>query len=540
MKHTPQSLERRKVRSAIDWSCCGQTLLNYLVSRFSYRDSAAWRQVIESGEITVNGRQEPPEKILQLHDQVEYQPKELPEPPAEMHYKVVYEDRDLLVIDKPGNLCVHPAGPFFKHTLWHMLCSKYGEIHFINRLDRETSGLMIAAKNKETAAKFTGKERIRKKVYTVLVHGFFDKSVLARGFLAKDYNSSIRKKRHFHLTEPQGPCESAETLLEPLKSNGGFSLVRATLFTGRMHQIRATLCSLGYPVAGDKLYGPDEELYLKQKTDSITENDWKKLIFKRQALHASQLIFEHPVTGEELAFESPADFVLPEVKIAITGAEGFIGRFFAGALMERGIHFAAVPRRLWDDEAELQRFFQPGQKVFHFAGLSRHEDGDHLYRTNLELSAKLCRALRGKEALLYFASSPHVLDHDLPYHRSKRDSMKLFAENGIQASALLMPNTFGPGSKPFYNSVVSTFALLAAQKKQPEQLNDVILQLIPVRELCRKLALLAEGPFVREWSIQPTIRVSLPGLWERLNRSSSRDELDELLHEMRDFFSAGA
>ena len=302
MKHTPESLQRRKVRSTIDWSSCGQTLINFLCSRFPYRDRDGWINVIRNGEISINGKTAEPEMLLSMHDCVEYQPGELPEPPADMDYKIVYEDDDLLVINKPGNLCVHPAGPFFKHTLWHMLCSKYGDIHFVHRLDRETSGLMIAAKNKQTASKFAKHELILQKIYTVMVYGVFPETLNASGYLFKDYNSTVRKKRHFDTVKPEVPSESAETFFERISTDGVYSTLRARLGTGRMHQIRATLCSLGYPVVGDKLYGPDETFYLKQKTESLTEEDKKLLILPRQALHSSQLVFTHPATSQEMSF----------------------------------------------------------------------------------------------------------------------------------------------------------------------------------------------------------------------------------------------
>ena len=310
MKHTPQSLERRKVRSTIDWSSCGQSLISFLVSRFPYRNEEAWKQVIADGEITLNGKNIPPETILALHDIIEYTPKELPEPPADMDYQIVFEDDDLLVINKPGNLCVHPAGPYFKHTLWHMLCSKYGDIHFVNRLDRETSGLLIAAKNKETAAKFTRQELVLKKIYTVMVYGRFLSPMRAAGFIAKSTTSPVRKKRIFTPEKPDFPAETCETIFDPISHNEKFSLIRATLETGRMHQIRATLCSLGYPVVGDKLYGPDEQLYLKQKNDSLTPEDRQKLVLPRQALHARTITFIHPVSREEITLSSPEPFSL--------------------------------------------------------------------------------------------------------------------------------------------------------------------------------------------------------------------------------------
>ena len=537
MKHTADSLARRKVRSTVDWSSCGQTLIGFLVSRFPYRDEAGWRAVIAAGEITVNDSVAEPERRLEMHDVIAYHPAELPEPPADMNWSAVREDAHLVVIDKPGNLCVHPAGPFFKHTLWHMLCAKYGDIHFINRLDRETSGLMIAARDKETASRFAARDLIEKKVYTVMVHGRFDAPLRAAGFLSKDCSSVIRKKRVFTPEAPEGPGESAETFFEPLGRSGDFSLLRATLGTGRMHQIRATLSSLGYPVVGDKLYGLDEKFYLRQKTDELTAEDREKLVLPRQALHASELVFRHPATGETMRFTSPPPFGLPPAATAVTGAEGFIGSFMIRELEKRGLPYMTIGRVLWDDEALLEKTLSGAERVIHFAGLSRHADGEFLYRTNMLLAEKLARALKGKKTRLFFASSPHVADHDLPYHRSKRDAMALFAREGIDATALLMPNTFGPGSKPFYNSVVSTFACLAARGETPERVDDVMLRLIPVRELCGKIADLLTSPDAVSAEIAPTLELPQPELWARLGRTEPQDALDALLLEVKSSFS---
>ena len=318
-RHTPETLSRRIVRCSVDWSCVGNRLVDYLAGRFTYRSAEAWRDVIAAGEIRVNHAQADPEQILAMHDLIEYLPRELPEPEADTNYRIVHEDDCLLVVDKPGNLCIHPSGPFFRNTLWHLLCSKYGDIHFINRLDRETSGLLIAAKDPKTAAKLQRPGAEIQKTYLVIVRGDFDREIDASGFLIADTASAVRKKRRFVTELPENAvnAESCRTQLAPAGSpSPGWSLVRARLFTGRMHQIRATLYSLGYPVAGDKLYGPDETLFLKLRSDSLTEEDRRKLVFKRQALHSSEIAFLHPQSGRHLEFSSPlppdlADFPLP-------------------------------------------------------------------------------------------------------------------------------------------------------------------------------------------------------------------------------------
>jgi 23S rRNA pseudouridine955/2504/2580 synthase/23S rRNA pseudouridine1911/1915/1917 synthase len=301
-----ESLDQRIIRTTCDWSCAGQELANYLASRFTYRTKDEWLLRIDSGEITLNGRKVSPEYRLELHDQIEYRPVDIVEPDADLNCKVVFEDENYLVVDKPGNLCIHPAGPFFKHTLWHVLASCYGEIHFASRLDRETSGLLLAAKNKSAAAKMAKKNIITRKSYLAVVHGSFSEAVEAKGFLVSAPASAVRKKRQFVYDMPQekGGFESAHTQLVPEICGKNFSLVRANPLTGRMHQIRATLSSFGYPVAGDKLYGVDETMFLRQSRDELTPEDREKLIISRQALHSAHLEFIHPESRENMSFDS--------------------------------------------------------------------------------------------------------------------------------------------------------------------------------------------------------------------------------------------
>ncbi len=307
MEH--EGLERRVIRTSVDWSGAGAMLERYLAGRFTYRSSEEWRERIRDGEILLNGAPVEPERILALHDCIEYFPGDLPEPEADLSYRIAYEDDDLLVVDKPGNLCVHPSGPFFKHTLWHLLSSRYGKIHLVNRLDRETSGLLIAAKNPQAAAKLGRPGWPVRKEYLALVFGNFENPVEANGFLVPDTGSVVRKKRRFIFGErpPAGAVhpESARTILLPEQGRGGTSLVRAIPRTGRLHQIRATLCSLGFPLVGDKLYGPDESIYLKIRSGAITPEDETRLILSRQALHSAHLEFQHPVSGQEIVTDSP-------------------------------------------------------------------------------------------------------------------------------------------------------------------------------------------------------------------------------------------
>ena len=307
-------LARRCLYSHVTEAEDGSALADYLAAHFSRFDRAGWVQAVEAGLVTVNDRPAVPETPLKRHDCVAYFPPETPEPDANLSFRVIHEDADLLVIDKPGDLCVHPTGPFFRHTLWYLVGREYGEIRFVHRLDRETSGLVVAARTRRAAAAMDNGGTPVRKEYLALVIGDFRGHVHAEGYLAHDKSSAVPKKKRFVFADTQEAAEvrldpTAETAVTELAAEShvppDMTLVRAILGTGRQHQVRATLLSLGFPLAGDKLYGPDERLFLKIKSQTLTAADRALLRFGRQALHAAVLEFRHPFTGENLRFESP-------------------------------------------------------------------------------------------------------------------------------------------------------------------------------------------------------------------------------------------
>lgn len=307
-------LARRQLYSHVPEAENGAALPDYLAAHFSRFNRAGWIRAIEAGLVTVNDLPAAPGMNVKRHDRVGYYPPEAPEPDAELNYRVVYEDDNLLVIDKPSNLCMHPTGPFFRHTLWHLVGSKYGEIRFVHRLDRETSGLVVAARSRRAAAAMDNGNTPVRKEYLALVNGDFRGRIRAEGVLIHDRTSAVRKKKRFvFASSPEADAarldptsETAVTeLIEESHVPPDMTLVRAVLGTGRQHQVRATLFSLGFPLAGDKLYGPDERIFLKIASQKMTEDDLARLKFNRQALHAAVLEFLHPFTGETLHFESP-------------------------------------------------------------------------------------------------------------------------------------------------------------------------------------------------------------------------------------------
>jgi len=295
----------RIIESTVDENASGQRLDIWLSRRFTYLSRNQWQDAVREHRILLNGKHTRCSRILQTGELITFRP-ERDEPPATMDYRIVYEDEFLYVVDKGGDLPCHPAGPFFRHTLWFDMKRRFGQVYIANRLDRETSGLMLVGKTPATAtrlAELFQSDAVCKR-YHALVYGKFTAPVNACGYLLDIPAGPVRKKRRFVFTE-ETDGEKAETLLTPLEIHSSWSRVEAVPRTGRLHQIRATLCSLGFPLLGDKLYGPDETIYLRFADGTMTDGDRERLVLPRQALHALSLEFTHPHTGQALNFTAP-------------------------------------------------------------------------------------------------------------------------------------------------------------------------------------------------------------------------------------------
>lgn len=293
---------KRNISTEVQLKESGKRLDKWLAERFNYRSRSQWQQSIKIGEISLNARSPKSSTTIYSGDIVKFSPQEVLEPEVSTDYEILYEDADLLGIDKPGNLPCHPSGRFFENTLWFFLQKKYGKIHFVSRLDRETSGVMLVAKNPKTASILNKqfKEKHPEKEYLVLVHGKMSNPIHAEGYLIDNPDGLVRKKRFFVNSkdfEKNNSPQKGEyccTDFFPEKTFADFSLVRVLISTGRLHQIRATACSLGYPVGGDKLYGLDEMFFLRFIEGKLTDSDRKLLLFERQALHSRKITFNHP------------------------------------------------------------------------------------------------------------------------------------------------------------------------------------------------------------------------------------------------------
>lgn len=211
-------------------------------------------------------------------------------------FEVIHEDSDLLVVNKPAGLVCHPTkGDEYSSLIGRarLYLGNGARPHLVNRLDRETSGVTIIAKNAETAGALgrLWEARAVEKEYLAIVHGHVrDEHGLIDAPLGKDEGSCVAVK---DCVRPDGASAQTEYWVEKLFSQpeGNFTLLRAMPRTGRKHQIRIHLAHIGHPIVGDKLYGGDEDLYLALVQDRLTDEQRRRLILPNQALHAVMVTF---------------------------------------------------------------------------------------------------------------------------------------------------------------------------------------------------------------------------------------------------------
>jgi len=263
------------------------------------------QHLIRDGRVTVGGRRGRPGQRLETGDRVLLRmppPESQALEPEPLPLTIVYEDDDLLVIDKPAGLTVHPAAGARRGTLAAALLAYRPELAgvgaperpgIVHRLDRDTSGLLVVAKNETARAALARQWKARQveKGYAALVHGRLEPP---EGVIDAPIGRDPRHRQRMAVVEGGRAARTAYRVKQVLASGPEgtdyYSLVDVRPSTGRTHQIRVHFAALGHPLAGDRVYG--------RRSD----------ILARHFLHAYRLAFRHPVDGRPLEFESP----LPE------------------------------------------------------------------------------------------------------------------------------------------------------------------------------------------------------------------------------------
>src|SRR3989440_8801886 len=279
-----------------------QRLDRFLAQALPIFSRVRLQTLIRDGFVLLNGKPVRPRDLVRTGDTVELREPEIEKveaQPEQMQLDVIFEDNDLLVLNKPAGIVMHPGAGHQAHTLVNALlahCANLSGIGgkerpgIVHRLDKETSGALVVAKNDATHRDLSSQfaARTMTKIYLALVAGTLRK---ASGIIDKAIARHPVHRQRMSIARRQG--RSAKTEYRVLRAGGDISLVECILHSGRTHQIRVHLHHLGHPVLGDKLYGG------KRAGD-----------FSPQMLHALELAFRHPRSGQELKFEAPvpADF----------------------------------------------------------------------------------------------------------------------------------------------------------------------------------------------------------------------------------------
>jgi 23S rRNA pseudouridine955/2504/2580 synthase len=284
------SVTRRQIGEEAD----GQRIDNYLLRICKGVPKSHLYRILRNGEVRVNGKRVGPEYRLRMDDEVRIPPLQLgaearPAVPLGRDYRIVYEDADLLVVDKPAGMAVH-GGSGVSFGVIEQLRRQRPQQRFLelaHRLDRETSGLLMVAKKRSalTALHEMFRQGCIEKRYVALVKGRWRKPLQHVRLALHKYLTEEGERRVRVLQEGK----PAHSIVRLLARWGNFSLVEVELETGRTHQIRVHLAHLGHPLCGDDKYG-----------DFTINKALRKQGLGRMFLHAARLALKHPASGRPL------------------------------------------------------------------------------------------------------------------------------------------------------------------------------------------------------------------------------------------------
>jgi 23S rRNA pseudouridine1911/1915/1917 synthase len=266
------------------------------------------RRLVDDDRVRHNGRPAKPATIVDAGDRLvvdEPEPEASDVAPEAIPLDVIFEDSDLLVINKPAGLVIHPAAGNPSGTLVNALLHHCDDLSgiggvarpgIVHRLDKDTTGLLVVAKSDRAHQALALAFRWRKisKTYLAVCFGNFSDR---EGVVDAPMDRHPRHRQQMAVVEAGRP---ARTLWEVVERHDGTSVVHCRLITGRTHQIRVHMAHIGHALVGDPLYSGRQWKSLKNPRSSATCR-----AFPRQALHAMRLGFDHPVTGEPVSFEAP-------------------------------------------------------------------------------------------------------------------------------------------------------------------------------------------------------------------------------------------
>lgn len=291
----------------VETSLPGERLDTYLRTHFPMVSRGTIQKLIDTGDVRVNGREIKATYAPRAGDIITLhwpEPKKLELIPEEIPLNVLFEDSDLLILNKPPDLVVHPGAGNYEHTLVNALLhhchgqlsgiAGYARPGIVHRLDKDTSGCLVIAKNDVAHVGLSDQFRNRtvEKIYHAILCGDLPK---ASGEIQAAIARHPSHRRTMTVADP-GKGREARTSFRILERLRNATLVQVVLHTGRTHQIRVHFKHLGFPLAGDRVYGGAQNVRLKTQTNYTAA---------RQMLHSYSLSFRHPRTGETIAATAP-------------------------------------------------------------------------------------------------------------------------------------------------------------------------------------------------------------------------------------------
>jgi 23S rRNA pseudouridine1911/1915/1917 synthase len=308
---------------AVDGAAAGERLDRWLARAMPELSRARLQALIAGGDVLVDGHRARPSLRLKAGQAILVRvpaPRAPVPQPEDIPIAVVYEDRHLLVVDKPAGLAVHPGAGRASGTLVNALLHRVRDLSgiggvlrpgIVHRLDRGTSGLLVVAKDDAThlalSRQFAG--RSVEKEYLAVVVGV---PRAAEGTIDAPIGRDPVHRRRMSVRAPRG--RAARSTYRIVEKLDGAALLRVRIATGRTHQIRVHLAALGHPVAGDTTYGGRRRPSSRRPAARAALET-----LTRPALHAARLAFTHPAGGERLVFESALPADLQELLAALRG-----------------------------------------------------------------------------------------------------------------------------------------------------------------------------------------------------------------------------
>ena len=287
--------------------------LDKYISEHSDLSRSRVQELLTSGDILVNSKQEKPSYKVAIGDKISvHVPKLVPlnVEPEDIPLDIVYEDNDVIVVNKPQGMVVHPSAGHPNHTLVNALMNHTKELAaspegfrpgIVHRIDKDTSGVLMIAKNTQARESLESQlaHKTNKRVYLAIVHGNFKE---ASGTIDAPIARNPKERKKMAVVESG---KAAVTHFKVLEQYPNYALVSCQLETGRTHQIRVHMKYIGHPLAGDPLYGPK-----------------KTLKGHGQFLHAKILGFKQPKTGQWLEFQVEPPEIFQKKLTYLRGLKG--------------------------------------------------------------------------------------------------------------------------------------------------------------------------------------------------------------------------